>query len=130
MRQLVPFIAFYSTVILFFGLITYILLRFLHRSWWKRRWVRIATYFLPLAGILSLSIIGFAEWHEISWMTSLFAPLATLALILEFAMAITLPFSGVINLINRLFDRIRGTKSSAAESPVDRNRRIFLKGIL
>ena len=129
MRQLVYFISFYSAVILFFGLIKYLLLRFAHRSWWSRRWIRRVAYAVPPIGILSLALIGFSEANELGWLTAVFAPLATFALILEMTLAFTLPFSAAINLINRLIDRLRKVPNTVVIPTVDRNRRLLLKGL-
>jgi len=122
------FIIFVSVFILIFGLIQLLLLRQLNRVWWKKSWIRRAAYALPIIGVVSVILLGLAEYHRIGWLSTVASPVAVLAIVLEICLMISLPFSGALHLIERFLGWIAQRKKSARPEVPDRKRRVFLKG--
>lgn len=122
------FIIFVSVFILIFGLIQLLLLRQLNRVWWKKNWIRRAAYALPIIGVVSVVLLGLAEYHRIGWLSTVASPVAVVAIVLEVCLMISLPFSGALHLIERLLGWIAQRKESARPEIPDRRRRVFLKG--
>ena len=65
------FIIFVSAFILLFGLVQLLLLRQLNRVWWERKWIRRAAWSLPVIGVVSLVLLGLAEYHRINWLSAI-----------------------------------------------------------
>lgn len=120
------FIVFVSVFILIFGLIQLLLLRRLNRIWWEKKWIRRAAYSLPVIGVVSMILVGLAEYHRIGWLSAVASPLTVLGVVLEVALMFSLPFSGVFHLIERLLSKRR--KAVQPETVVDHRRRMFLQG--
>ncbi|HWR82757.1 MAG TPA: metallophosphoesterase, partial [Candidatus Deferrimicrobium sp.] len=126
MRVFLPLI-FAVFVILFFGLIEILLLRFLNRTWWAHRWVRAAGWGLPLFGTAMVLVWGLAEYYTQSWLVNPAAFLAMLTLICEISLMLSLPVSGMIHLAQRGVERYVRRKRVAGSRPPDPRRRVFLK---
>lgn len=120
------FIIFASVFILIFGLIQLLLLRRLNRIWWEKKWIRRAAYSLPVIGVVSMILVGVAEYNRFGWLSAAASPLTVLAVVLEIALMFSLPFSGVFHLIERLLSKRR--MAVRPETVVDHRRRMFLQG--
>lgn len=126
MRSLFPVI-FAIILIFIFGVVQLLFLRFLNREWWQKRWVRMAAWTLPASGAVSVVLWGYGEYSRVDWLAYPGAIIAVLAFILEVALTLSLPVSGIIHLVNRVFDWLgkRGLRGKSAV--VDHRRRLFLK---
>jgi len=119
------FIIFVSIVILIFGVIQLLLLRKLNRVWWEKKWIRRSAWSLPIIGVVSMILVGVGTYRQIGLLSTVAAPLAVVAVVLEIALMFSLPVSGAMHQIERLLSRRREAKYPDAVP--DRNRRIFLK---
>lgn len=126
MREFYPII-FASLVLLFLGLVTVLLIRFLHRNWWRRRWIKWPAIVLPLAGVGCILLWGVGTVHGLRWALAVGATGTALVLVLEVALMLSLPFSGALELLRRLLDWLLRRKAAAGAGPVDQKRRVFLK---
>jgi hypothetical protein len=122
------FIIFVSAVILVLGIVQLLLLRQLNRPWWNRKWIRRAAYTLPVLGVILLLVYGLAEYYRISWLSTITAPLTVIAVIMEFALMLSLPVSGLIHMIGRLVEWMAHRRHEATDTVVDVRRRALLKG--
>lgn len=113
---------FSVTVIIFFGLLQILFFRLFHKDWWQKRWLRNASWTLPLIGIIGVSGWAFGEYRAIDLITFPSATLAVLAFILEFALILSLPVSGLLRLFNFIIDKIR-QRVATDDTPVDTRRR-------
>lgn len=129
MLRIFFFIIFVSAVILLFGLIQLLLLRQLNRVWWKQKWIRRGAYSLPITGVVSLVLLGLAEYHRIGWLAALASPVTVLAVILEIALMLSLPVSGAFHLVEGWLGRLsRRRRIAHADDVPDQRRRVLLKG--
>ncbi len=129
MRNFFPII-FGAAVILIFGLLEVALVRVLNKPWWHKQWIRRAAWGLPVAGMAAVILWGIGEYHKWTVLSVPAATAAALAFVLELALMLSLPISGFFHLVNRLLDRfLRHIRSEEAERPVDRKRRMALKGV-
>jgi predicted MPP superfamily phosphohydrolase len=128
MSRVFFFIIFVSGVILVLGSIQLLLLRLLNRDWWRRRWIRRASWMLPLAGVVFFLLTIIGEYYNHSWLVVIAAPLAALAVVLEISLMFSLPVSGAIQAAGRLWRRLSKAKSEEVLTPGQRKRRLFLKG--
>lgn len=126
MRLYFPLI-FSVVLILIFGTLEILLLRFLNRDWWQRRWIRRAAWGLPLFGIVGVVVWGIGEYIASDWLAYPGGVLAALAFVLEFALMLSLPVSGLLHLVGRLIDRVATSKEDRNESLADPNRRMILR---
>ncbi len=126
MRSLFPVI-FAITLIVVFGIVQLLFLKFLNREWWQKRWVRLAAWMLPASGMVSVVLWGYGEYSRIDWLAYPGAIIAVLAFILEVALTISLPVSGLIHLVNRVFDWLGKKRRPAESTAVDRHRRLILR---
>lgn len=101
------------------------LLRILHRDWWKKRWIRMTAWLLPLVGIISITLWGVAEYQKWPVLALPSALIAAMSFVALAALMLSLPISGLLNLIHWTSERIRRKK--ATQDTIDPNRRIFLK---
>jgi predicted MPP superfamily phosphohydrolase len=122
------FIIFVSAFILLFGLVELLLLRQLNRVWWEKKWIRRTAWSLPVIGVVSLVLLGLAEYHRINWLSAVVSPVTVLAVVLEICLMISLPFSGAVHLTERLLGWMARRRKTAREGVPDQRRRVFLKG--
>ena len=126
MRSFYPLI-FSIIFILFFGLLEILLLRVLNKVWWKKRQVRYAAIGLPIFGSLMVLLWALGEYNTIGWLSFTGAILAVTAFILEVALMLSLPVSGMFHLFQYLADFIAKKKSAQSAEAIDQKRRCFLK---
>ena len=126
MRIFLPLI-FAAVVILIFGLIEVLLLRFLNRTWWENKYLRTAAWGLPLFGTAIVLLWGLGEYYTQNWLVFPAAVLTALTLILELCLMFSLPLSGLIHFVHWGVDRlVRMRKSTELQRP-DPHRRMLLK---
>ena len=126
MREFFP-IAFSSVAIVLVGSIEIGLLYLLNRPWWRRRWIRTASWGLPLFGIIMVMLWGVAIYHSLDWLATVTALAAVLTFVLEVALMVSLPLSGLIHLIDWITHTLRRGSKAADTPEIDSNRRLFLK---
>jgi len=122
------FVLFVGIIIVVPGIIQLLLLRLLHREWWQRRWLRTASWSLPIVGFVMFLLMVAGEYYKHSWLVYLAGPLAAVALILEISLMLSLPLSGIIHLTDRLIHRPRRGKTIDTLTPAGRQRRLILQG--
>jgi len=126
MREFFPLI-FSLVAIGVVGLIEILLLALANRPWWAQRWVRRLSWGLPLFGILAVFVWGLGQFYGVAWLRLPAAILAVVAFVLEVALMLSLPVSGVIHLVHWVTDRIIHRRRRRDPSLVDTNRRALLK---
>jgi predicted MPP superfamily phosphohydrolase len=117
---------FAAMMIALFGLVEILLLRILNRQWWTKRLIRRFAIGLPIAGVLCIVAWFVGFFYKIEWMYASGATLTAVALVLLVSLMLSLPISGVFNLILRWLEKRHSQKPDI--SPVNKNRRAFLKG--
>ena len=126
MRIFLPLI-FAAVVILVFGLIEVLLLRFLNRTWWKNKYLRTAAWGLPLFGTATVLLWGLGEYYTQNWLVFPASVLVALTLILELCLMLSLPLSGLIHFVHWSVDRFVRTRKLTEPPSPDPHRRMFLK---
>ncbi len=124
MREFLPLIAS-LVAIAFVGLIEILLLALANRPWWARRWIRRSSWGLPLFGIVMVFLWGLGQFYGLPWLGMPAAILAVVAFVLEAALMLSLPVSGVIHLAHWVTDRVIRRRRDS--SRIDTNRRALLK---
>lgn len=120
-------IAFGIFCILFFGFIEVALIRFLNRRWWSLKWVRLAAWSLPLAGILAILVWGLSEYLSYSALGYVSSIVLLLILVAEIALMLSLPISGAVHLLHTLTDHWRRRRQEKNPDLPDSERRLFLQ---
>jgi len=123
----------------------------LNRQWWALRPVRRALWMVPLAGAVMIGLWTLGSATGASWLVAIGGNLSITVMILSIALALSLPFSGVMLTVERLvrwaMGRDRGIGPALAISPAgappvvlpesapaepgvrfDRSRRSFVSG--
>ncbi|MDH3889638.1 MAG: metallophosphoesterase [candidate division Zixibacteria bacterium] len=126
MREFFPLI-FSLIAIGVIGLIEILLLALANRPWWSRPWVRRVSWGLPLFGILMVLVWGLGQYYAVTWLRSPAAVLAVLSFVLEVALMLSLPVSGVIHLAHWVVDRVVRRRRLNDPKRVDNNRRALLR---
>lgn len=121
------FILFVSIITLVIGLLQVFLLWAFNRDWWRKPWIRRTSLILPLATLLAMGMWGLGEYWQNEWLAKPGMLLTALAFMLQLALLLSLPISGIFHLINRGIDFL--VRHRKTDSAVDSNRRILLKGI-
>lgn len=126
MREFYPMILSLVAIALF-GLIEILLLVLVNRPWWSRRWVRRVSWGLPLFGLLMVLVWGLGQYYAVTWLRMPAATLAVIAFVLEVALMLSLPVSGIIHLTHWVIDRVVRHRRLSDTSKVDTNRRALLR---
>ncbi len=126
MRQFFPII-FSAVLILICGGLQALLLALLNRVWWKKRLIRLTSLLLPVIGMVVIVFWGLAEYFDKSWLSIPLSMLAILVFIVEVALVLSLPLTGIIHGIGHLFERFRRKKGKIEETQVNSSRRAFLQ---
>lgn len=126
MREFFPLI-FSLIAIGVFGLVEILLLALVNRPWWSRRWVRRVSWGLPVFGILMVLLWGMGQFYFVSWLRMPASILAVVAFVLEVALMLSLPVSGIIHLAYWVTDRVVRRRRRRDPSKVDTNRRALLR---
>ncbi|MCB2203298.1 metallophosphoesterase [bacterium] len=126
MRVYFPVI-FSMVSIAILSVVEIVLLKLLHRDWWQMQRIRRLSYALPLAGLLGLALWAGGIALEADLMLTVGATLTALIFVLGIALMLSLPFSGVFHVIDRII-RWVGRKNAPSEqqSTPDPGRRRIL----
>ena len=81
MREFFPLI-FSLVAIGVVGLIEVLLLALANRPWWARRWIRRASWGLPLFGIVMVFLWGLGQFYGLPWLRMPAAILAVVPFVL------------------------------------------------
>ena len=128
MRSFFP-IVFAAVVILVLGFAEVLLLRLLNQPWWNKKSIRRASLGLPLFGAVMVTLWAWGVYHSVGWLSLGAAVAVALAMVLEFALMLSLPVSGIIHQVMRLIDYwVKRRRAGERDRPVDEHRRLFLKG--
>lgn len=125
MKSYYPII--FSVVIIgLFGLLQVLFFRLFNKRFWDKKWLRLISLLLPLAGIVGVSLWAIGEYHTLDYLVYPGAILAVLVFVLEFCLIISLPLSGVFNFINWLWEK-QLSRLAKDEKPIDKKRRLVLQ---
>jgi len=120
-------IIFASVVVLIIGLIEIALIRFLHREWWGRCWIKWSALGLPVIGVGCIILWSIGTVKDIRWILAIGATGTALTFVLEIALMFSLPFSGVLGFLNRFLDWLHLRRSVGVQYAINEKRRAFLK---
>lgn len=104
MRVYFP-ILFSMVVIAVLSGVEILLLKTLHRDWWRSRKVRMLSYGIPLAGVTGLTFWALGVALEYDPFAIVGGALTTVVLVLGFALMISLPLSAVLHIVDRVITR-------------------------
>jgi len=128
MREFYPLI-FSAIAIGLFGAVEIALLFLLNRPWWRRRWIRHASWLLPLFGITMVLLWGIGIVNSQDWLVGVAAVATALTFVLEIALMLSLPLSGGVHLIGWLLGYCRKVHRKPPDPVIDRRRRVVLKSV-
>jgi len=114
-------------VVLIFGLIEIALIRFLHRDWWGRRWIKWSALGLPVVGVGCIFLWSVGTIKDIRLILAIGATGTALTFVLEIALMLSLPFSGALGFLNRFLDWLHVRRSVGVQYAINEKRRTFLK---
>ena len=116
-----------SACVLFFmaGALNIAFLKYLHSDWWKRKWIRIAAWFFPVAAVASAIIWALGYKYKLTFLSQPGAVLTPSFFILEISFFVSLPFSGAVHLATTIYDKTRNKKNDNME--FSGGRRKFIK---
>lgn len=126
MRIIGPFI-FGLFVLGLLGLIVVLFLKYLNKNWWENKIIRRIAIFMPFVGAVAVVIwlIGYlTKSIPISGVGSI---ITIVTLITYLALIISLPFSSIFNLTNRLLDSHTAKTKTTKLNKIDKTRRNLLK---
>jgi len=126
MRILFPLI-FAVVFILLLGLIEILLLRFLNKPWWEKRFIKWLAIFLPVSGVVMILAWGLGEYYAKNWLLYPGAVGTSLIFILEVGLMLSLPVSGVIHITDKVFDWVAKKRGRDSDRQIDTSRRNILK---
>jgi hypothetical protein len=128
MTELFP-VFFGTAMLLILSGLEVLFFRLLNPGWWKKKWIRIGSFFLPALGIIFITIwvLGIFSFKKTIMMAG--ATLTALDLVLIFALLLSLPVSGMFNLLGFIIEKYNIRKSNKAVVSKVIPRRRFLKGV-
>lgn len=103
-----------------------VLLRILHKDWWRHLWVRWGSWFMPILGCAAIVVWTSGIFLDAMWMVEAGAYLAAAVFITGIALMLSLPFSALMH--GAVSIRFRRTRVSTAQpAPASESRRRFVK---
>lgn len=107
-----------------------LLMRVLNTVWWRNRTVKKLSLGLLMFAFVSAALWAFLIYLHVSTeLIYAFATLTSVAAVLNFALLISLPFSGVINTITHYVSKWQAKRGVVpSEEPKSRQRRLVLQG--
>jgi predicted MPP superfamily phosphohydrolase len=99
----------------------------LNRPWWKIKAVRWAAFILPAFGIISVVIWYLGMYYGYKLLGRIASISVSTSLILLLALMLSLPISGILNIIHILLEKRKHKKIEEGSEKFSPNRRIFLR---
>jgi len=127
-------VIFGASVLTILSVLEILFIRLLNRRWWKYRLIRRGSIILPLVGLGGIAIWTAGIFALKKTIMIIGATLAALDLVLLLALLLSLPVSGIFNLIIDFLEYRRRRKQGRAKADISRDevpspdRRHFLKG--
>ena len=125
MSELFPVI-FGAVFLSILGLAVWLFFRILNRPWWEHRWVRRVALLIPIAGLGSIFLWALGVKAGSDLVSALGAFGAALTVVIEIALLLTLPISGIIHGAIAIGAWAR--RRLVGNTKPDPERRLFLKG--
>ena len=100
-------------LVLFFGFLQVLFLRFFVKEWWQNRTIRSLAWGLPTVGIVGTIFWGIGEYYTNNIILYPAAFFTVLVFIFEICLTISLPFSGIFTFVNFGFDFIKNQTRTA-----------------
>jgi uncharacterized protein len=113
-----------SAFIAAIGLVNILLLWVLHPSWWKLKLVRIPAIIVPLLAVASTIFWAWGHLKSLPSLTHLGATITPALFVLEIALLISLPLSGMLHSVVRVIDYVEHRRTGPSFS---KSRRRFVK---
>lgn len=123
MRPFFPVI-FSTITILILSAVEILLLRALHRDWWKHAWVRRVSWGVPLTGIVFLSLWTLGILGGLEWLVAVGASVSAAVFVTGVALMLSLPFSAIMHTVDRVLRWLR-TRRKAESVPDPMRRRVL-----
>jgi uncharacterized protein len=123
MRPFFPVI-FTTITIAVLSLVEIFLLRALHRDWWEHAWVRRVSWGVPIAGSASVLIWTLGILSGVELIVAVGATAAAAIFVLGVALMLSLPFSGLLHVVDRFTHWLKNRR--VEEEPVHAGRRRLL----
>jgi len=95
----------------------------LHRQWWRSRAVRQTLWIVPTVSLLIVGGWVLATWYEVEMLAGILGVAAATLLVVSIALVVSLPFSGVVLVLERLVRWLgeRGGKAAAGREGAPRS---------
>jgi uncharacterized protein len=123
MRVFLP-VLFSIVVIAVLSALEISFLKKLHADWWRRKWVRIAAYAVPLFGSVGLLLWTYGIWYHSRLLMSVGAYLSATVFVIGIALMLSLPVSGFMHFMSR---RLSARRKTLQTEEVSVERRSFLQ---
>jgi len=110
------------------SLVEIFLLKKLHRDWWEIAWVRKTSYGVPVAGLIGLSLWALGIALEYDLVLAVGATLSSVVFVLGMALMLSLPFSAIFHVIDRVIKWIghkRSERKNTEKHPDPQRRRLL-----
>jgi len=118
---------FAAFLIVFLGFIQLLFFKFLNRKWWAKKIIKWSSLSLPLFGIIMVFLWGLGLYHSFDSLSLLASWGLVFVFIAEVCLIFSLPLSGFLHFIDGVFERLFNRTHKQLSSPLDQNRRFFLK---
>ncbi len=119
---------FALTVLTVLSALVILFIRLFNKVWWKHKSVRVAAFLVPAFGLLSIAVWFSAHRFDIEPLKRVGSVMAAGSLVLLLGLTLSLPFSGILNLIHRLLEKRKTKQAANPSETINRDRRVFLKG--
>jgi uncharacterized protein len=110
-----------------FSILEILLIWSLNRPWWKVRSVRWAAFILPAVGIISSVIWYLGMYYGHKLVGRIASIVVSTSLILLLALMLSLPISGILNILHTWLEKRKHKKIKERKEKVPTDRRIFLR---
>ncbi|MGA2527494.1 MAG: metallophosphoesterase [Smithellaceae bacterium] len=128
MSELFP-VLFSAVMILILGAIEIFLIWSLNHPWWKKKWIRNSSIYLPVSGLggIILWALAVVASSADSPLRSIGVIITSVVVVFELALMFSLPISGILHYIHFAQGWFSKKFRSADQHELNVNRRIFLK---
>ncbi|PKK83998.1 MAG: hypothetical protein CVT49_06110 [candidate division Zixibacteria bacterium HGW-Zixibacteria-1] len=126
-HNLGPFI-FGILILLILTIVNILMLKYLNKAWWQKKFIRITVVLLPVIGLIGSIVWGMGYQAKSIWMSKIGSILVILIAISLLALIMALPFSGLLNLISARMEKRKQRSAAEKSDEISLQRRSFLKG--